>query len=115
MHRCVKDGLAQYVDQIEPIRIATGSLYRHDNLCKKWRRFCKACNMPNPKRISLDVPHRWNSTYRMLKESYDIRNELCAFFINEQIGVQLYPSCWDDLVELMEILEVFTDATKQLS
>ena len=66
-------------------------LTRHITLTKRWSKFCKNNNMP-PKKFSRDVPNRWNSTYRLLHDSFAYKELLCSFFAQNQCGGVLFPN-----------------------
>ncbi|KAL5775817.1 hypothetical protein ACOSP7_013374 [Xanthoceras sorbifolium] len=81
---------------------------------KQWARYCKS-NGKHPIRFSRDVSTRWNSTYKLLCESYDYRELLVRFMQHNVSSVNLYAHYWDVCTKICMLLKVFHDATTTLS
>ena len=116
LNLCVQDGLNSLKVHVNPIRQAISYLVRHVSLLKKWKRFCRE-NELQPKKFSLDVPTRWNSTYKMLCGSYEYRSALCDFFsqMAPECNFIIFPQQWESCGNLCHILQIFHDATTELS
>lgn len=109
-----QDAITVLNDEVSPIRNVVHFLARHEDVSKKWVRFCKQNDM-KAKRFPQDVPDRWNSTYTILNESYEYKEELCVFFSSIDYSVPLVPSQWDACTNLCQILRVFNDTIVNLS
>ena len=81
---------------------------------KQWAKFCKS-NRMHPIRFSRDVPHRWNSTYKLLSESYAYKDLLVTFMQYNCSEIVLFPQHWDVCTKICELLKVFNDSTHNLS
>ena len=81
---------------------------------REWGRFCKQ-NGKKPKKFPRDVPHRWNSTYELLNQSFSYKELLCTFFANYVPQSNLYPQEWDICKRILDLLKVFNNATYTLS
>ena len=68
----VQNGLQYIKLLIEKIRSIILHLSGSEKRCKVFNTFCKRNNI-SYKKIPLDVPHRWNSTYLMLDVALDYR------------------------------------------
>lgn len=106
--------IASLKEHISPIRAAISCLTRSIALSNKWVLFCKDHNL-EPKKILLDKPNRWNSTYKMLNDSFEYRETLCSFFEQQQCGIVLSPSQWDHSTYLRALLKVFKGVILELS
>ncbi|KAL5840248.1 hypothetical protein ACOSQ4_012856 [Xanthoceras sorbifolium] len=111
---CVQHGLQTLHEWITPIRDALYYLWKHPNIMKQWARYCKA-NGKHPIRFSRDVPTRWNSTYKLLCESYEYRKLLVRFMQHNVNTINLYEHHWDVCTKICMFLKVFHDATHSLS
>lgn len=111
---CVQDGLKMLEKSIHPIRKAVSMLRDKSKLHKAWVKFCKQRH-GRSRTFNLDVCTRWNSTYEMLRDTYQYKEDLCAFFSVEVNNHILLESYWEDCNALTEMLEVFSNATKMLS
>lgn len=111
---CAQECLASLKEHISPIRAAISRLTRSISLSNKWAIFCKDHDL-EPKKILLDKPNRWNSTYKMLNDSFEYRETLCSFFEQQQCGIVLFPSQWDHCTDLCELLKLFKNIIVELS
>ena len=60
-----------------------------------------------PKKFHRDVPHRWNSTYLMLK-SYQIYENVISNFVNTKIGeIKISSNDWDIGLQFLNFLKDF--------
>jgi hypothetical protein len=79
-----------------------------------WVKYCKQ-NGRRVVRFSRDVPTRWNSTYKLLAQSYEYRDLLVSFIQFHVTHIQLYQSHWDACYNVFNLLKVFNNATQNLS
>ena len=114
LNLCVQDGLRILNNSIQPIRDAVDYIHGRVRVRRRWEKFCREAGV-HPKIFNLDVPNRWNSTYEMLSATFEYRELLCSFFAMNIESFILLSSYWDDCIELMELLQVFQYATKDLS
>ncbi|KAL5771553.1 hypothetical protein ACOSP7_015707 [Xanthoceras sorbifolium] len=111
---CVQHGLQTLHEWITPIRDTLYYLWKHPSTMKQWARYCKA-NGKHPIRFYRDVPTRWNSTYKLLCESYEYRELLVRFMQHNVNTINLYEHHWDVYTKICMLLKVFHDATYSLS
>ncbi|KAI3988219.1 hypothetical protein MKX01_012008 [Papaver californicum] len=68
-----------------------------------------------PKKLQLDVKHRWNSTYLMLKDVIPYRQVLSAFLTDMAYAHAITDSDWEHAELLCAFLKPFYDATNFFS
>ena len=82
----VQNGLQYIKLLIEKIRYTILHIYGSEKRSKVFNTFCKRNNM-SYKKIPLNVPHRWNSTYLMLDVALDYRIPLNEYISWHQHSV----------------------------
>jgi len=111
----VQDGLEilkYYVSNVrEAIRfcgVSSTSRYQ------QFREFC-TYNDIRPKKFTLDAPHRWNSTYEMLKMTIPYKLAITTFYNEKQNNAMLSEIDWLNVEFLVDFLKPFFLFTKKLS
>ena len=99
----VQDGLTEVRDVIENIRESVKYLKLSPSRLYKFNEIFKSLKLSTSKRLILDVPTRWNSTYAMLE---------CAL---ENKSVFSRYKDWKRAAKVSKFLEVFNDVTKVFS
>ncbi|KAI3855850.1 hypothetical protein MKW92_037216, partial [Papaver armeniacum] len=76
----VQDGLKVkgFTDMLDHMKSSLKHIFMSGTRCTQFRLLCAHMGM-NPKKLQLDVKHRWNSTYLMLKDAIPYRQVLSAF------------------------------------
>ena len=68
-----------------------------------------------PKKFHRDVPHRWNSTYLMLK-SCQTYEYVISDFVNTKIGeIKISSNDWEIGLQFVHFIKVFYEATNMCS
>ena len=114
LNLCVQDGLAYLSELVAPIRFVLKKLWTSKALRTQWNRFCKQHKVP-PKSFPKDVCTRWNSTYRMIHDSYEYRDVLSAFAAQYVDGSDVFGNTWVTAKDVMEVFKIFNDATYTFS
>ncbi|CAG7824481.1 unnamed protein product, partial [Allacma fusca] len=80
------------------------------------RHFCESMNIPN-KSLLVDMPVRWNSTYKMLKRCLLLREALDATMRSDKLLTPfvLSDSEWKVVAEIVKFLEPFNRLTEKMS
>ena len=89
-------------------------LWRNPSTMKAWARYCKQ-NGRRAIKFARDVPTRWNSTYKLLAQSYEYRDLLVSFIQFHVPTIELFEAHWDACYNVFNLLKVFHNATKNLS
>ncbi|CAL9014286.1 unnamed protein product [Prunus brigantina] len=66
----VKDGLKELSASIEGIRNCVKFIHSSSARLDKFREFAIACRMDKMENVPMDVPTRWNATYKMLEGAF---------------------------------------------
>ena len=111
---CVQKGLETLQCFIEPIKKALMFLWRNPSTMKAWARYCKQ-NGRRAIKFARDVPTRWNSTYKLLAQSYEYRDLLVSFIQFHVPNIQLFETHWDACYNVFNLLKVFYNATQNFS
>ena len=75
---------------------------------------CKSQGL-KPEKFHRDVPHRWNSTYLMLKSCQTYENVI-SYFVNNKIGeIKISSNDWEIGLQFVHFLKVFYEATNMCS
>ena len=76
--------------------------------------FC-ANNGKTPKCFSKEVPTSWNSTYKLLNQSFEYKYLLCSFISSNIPQYNIFPQMWLVCSSILNILRAFNDATHTFS
>jgi hypothetical protein len=110
----VQSGLEYVNPVVQKIRSMLIFIYSAPKRRQEFRKFCKAMEAKSYG-SELDMPVRWNSTYKMLKRSVLQKNILMEFYNSNNPTHDLTYTDWDIIKSLTDILEVFYNATTLLS
>uniref|UniRef100_Q38743 Transposase n=1 Tax=Antirrhinum majus TaxID=4151 RepID=Q38743_ANTMA len=114
LHLCVKDGLSVLIQSIDRIRVCLSHINRYPPRVQAFNTVCETHGMPI-KHIYLDVPHRWNATYRMLIEAKPY-SEPITFFCHRSLGPNsILADDWNICDILVPYLVYFEEFTKIMS
>ncbi|XP_026423872.1 zinc finger BED domain-containing protein DAYSLEEPER-like [Papaver somniferum] len=69
----------------------------------------------NPKKLQLDIKHRWNSTYLMLQDAIPYQQVLSAFLNDLAYAHAIIDADWEHAKLLCAFLKPFYDATNVFS
>lgn len=114
LNLCVQDGIKSLNSYLDPIRNVISYIWVHPRTAKAWAHFCTS-NGQTPKRFSKDVPTRWNSTFKLLNQSFEYKDLLCSFAANYIPQYPIFPTMWNVCSSILNILRIFNDATHTLS
>lgn len=114
LNLCVQNGLAYLTNLVAPIRYVLKTLWNSASLRREWKAFCRA-NRVRPRKFPKDVCTRWNSTYKMIYESYEYRELLCSFAALHIPEADIFGDCWTTAKEIIEVFKTFYDATRTFS
>ncbi|KAL8524751.1 hypothetical protein ACS0TY_014385 [Phlomoides rotata] len=111
----VQDGLSEIKSIIEDVKNSVRFVNQSESRLKKFSDVVHHLGI-KVKRLIIDCPTRWNSTYEMLVEAFRVKD---AFPIFEE-GEPLYHCCpslddWIRVKDVVDILEVFYEATHVIS
>ena len=81
---------------------------------KAWATYCKQ-NGRRVVRFPRDVPTHWNTTYKLLAQSYNYRDLLVSFVQIHVSHVDLYQTHWDACYNVFNLLKIFYNVTNILS
>ncbi|KAF6140720.1 hypothetical protein GIB67_035147 [Kingdonia uniflora] len=106
----VKDGLFVCNDVLENVRQTT--LYLHSSQ-KRFQDFSKICTSLSmkPRKPPLDVQHRWNSTYLMLKSILSLKEPIRQYQMGKKLIHTITDDDWEVVELLQDFLKVIYDAT----
>ncbi|KAK1383599.1 BED-type domain-containing protein [Heracleum sosnowskyi] len=115
LNRVVQDGLKMVLPITSKIRQLVSYCYGPN---KRRQDFCKFVRGQGLKYLkpAVDMPIRWNSTYKMLKRAFRQRGVLMEFHNSRNGPVNTLSSTdWTRIEELLSILKCFYKATKRFS
>ena len=114
LNLCVKDGMTSLNIRTSPIKEAVDYISEHPSISREWRKWCKV-HSKRPKKFKKDIPHRWNSTYLLLKSTVEYKELLCSFAIAHMTHINLHVNEWIVCDDLLKLLKIFYDATNTFS
>ena len=112
----VQDGLTEVRDVIENIRESVKYLKLSPSRLYKFNEIVKSLKLSTSKRLILDVPTRWNSTYAMLECALENKS-VFSRYKERDYNYKWLPSDedWKMAAEVSKFLEVINDVTKVFS
>lgn len=112
----VQDGLSEIKEVIQNIRESVKYFKMSPQRLHKFADIVKQLQLPVSKRLILDVPTRWNSTYAMLEYALKFKKVFSMYQERDPSYVWL-PSAmdWERAESICKILEVFNEASNVFS
>ncbi|PIA55464.1 hypothetical protein AQUCO_00700036v1 [Aquilegia coerulea] len=112
----VKDGLSDdgFKEPIHRIKENLGFIFGSTQRYQHFRDACTNAGLP-PKRLPVDVKHRWNSTYEMLNEALPYYNVIKSYLKDKACPEVVLDSDWLLANMLRDFLHVFVEATEYFS
>ncbi|KAH1265815.1 Zinc finger BED domain-containing protein RICESLEEPER 2 [Glycine max] len=112
----VKDGLGVVKDGVEKIRDSVAYWIATPKRLEKFQETAIQLRIPCTKKLSLDCPTRWNSTYKMLDVAISYKNVFSRLKQHEtQYSCFPSDSQWEFAKEVCKRLVIFNDITKMIS
>ncbi|XP_062150442.1 zinc finger BED domain-containing protein RICESLEEPER 2-like [Alnus glutinosa] len=111
----VQDGLGEIGDIVDCVRDGIKFLVASEGRLKQFTEIAKNLHLSS-KKLFLDVPTRWNSTYLMLSAAYEFKDVFSMYGFNDRQFTWV-PSHedWDKVKSVCELLGVFNRVTKIVS
>jgi hypothetical protein len=111
----VQSGLAEIKDIIDDVRQGIKYIVAAEGRMNVFREIANRLDLPC-KKLILDVPTRWNSTYMMLDTAIQFRDVFPRYHRVEQ-GFQwiVSPEQWEMVENVNQVLSVFNDVTNVVS
>ncbi|XP_042944720.1 zinc finger BED domain-containing protein RICESLEEPER 1-like [Carya illinoinensis] len=111
----VKDGLSEIGEIVDCVREGVKYLVASEARIKQFSDIAKQLQLPS-KKLFLDVPTRWNSTYLMLAAALEFREVFPRYGDRDQ-GFNYVPSVedWTKVENVCQILAVFNEVTNIIS
>ncbi|XP_062144804.1 zinc finger BED domain-containing protein RICESLEEPER 2-like [Alnus glutinosa] len=111
----VQDGLGEIGDIVDYVRDGIKFLVAYEGRLKQFTEIAKNLHLSS-KKLFLDVPTRWNSTYLMLSAAYEFKDVFSMYGFNDRQFTWV-PSHedWDKVKSVCELLGVFNQVTKIVS
>ncbi|KAG6633675.1 hypothetical protein CIPAW_12G065500 [Carya illinoinensis] len=111
----VKDGLSEIGEIVDCVREGVKYLVASEARIKQFSDIAKQLQLPS-KKLFLDVPTRWNSTYLMLAVALEFREVFPRYGDRDQ-GFNYVPSVedWTKVENVCQILAVFNEVTNIIS
>ncbi|XP_042964774.1 zinc finger BED domain-containing protein RICESLEEPER 2-like [Carya illinoinensis] len=111
----VKDGLSEIGELVDCVREGVKYLVASETRIKQFSDIAKQLQLPS-KKLFLDVPTRWNSTYLMLVSALEFREVFPRYGDRDQ-GFNYVPSVedWTKVENVCQILAVFNEITNIIS
>ncbi|XP_042990537.1 zinc finger BED domain-containing protein RICESLEEPER 2-like [Carya illinoinensis] len=111
----MQDGLGQIGNIIDCVREGIKHLVASEGRLKQFSEIMKQLQLPS-KKLILDVPTRWNSTYLILVTAMEFKEVFSRFQDRDQ-NFQWVPTIedWMKVKNICDILEVFNEVTNIVS
>ncbi|KAG8387968.1 hypothetical protein BUALT_Bualt02G0076300 [Buddleja alternifolia] len=111
----VQDGLSPIRGLIEKIRETMRYLNKSPSATQKFDTALRHCNLEGKRKVSMDVPNRWNSTYLLLETALPLKEAFLVFDPRLKMKMvefyykKLYGSYADSYIERVRdtLLELF--------
>ncbi|XP_057797898.1 zinc finger BED domain-containing protein RICESLEEPER 2-like [Salvia miltiorrhiza] len=111
----VKDGLLEINKTIEDVKNSVRFINQSESRLNKFSDVVHHLGIP-VKMLIIDCPTRWNSTYEMLLEAYRVKDAFPIFAQREpSYNYCLSLDDWMKVKDVLDILEVFYEATHVIS
>ena len=112
----VKDGLGVVKDGVEKIRDSVAYWIATPKRLEKFQDTAKQLRIPCTKKLSLDCPTRWNSTYKMLDVAISYK-DVFSRLKQRETQYSCFPSDsqWEFAKEVCKRLAIFNDITEMIS
>jgi hypothetical protein len=111
----VQDSLGEIGDIVDCVRDGIKFLVASEGRLKQFTEIAKNLHLSS-KKLFLDVPTLWNSTYLMLSASYEFKYVFSMYGFNDrQFTWALSHEDWDKVKSVCELLGVFNRVTKIVS
>ncbi|KAL0386037.1 UNVERIFIED_CONTAM: Zinc finger BED domain-containing protein RICESLEEPER 1 [Sesamum radiatum] len=111
-----KDGLNEVRGLIDKIRGTVRYLNKSPAAAQKFEMALNQCNLADKRKVAMDVPNRWNSTYELLATALPLKE---AFTRLQRIDKNYYgnpsESEWEVAGVVHECLKIFYEATRHFS
>ncbi|KAF9601197.1 hypothetical protein IFM89_017382 [Coptis chinensis] len=114
MNLIVKAGLKHVEVSLNNIRESVKHLKSSQGKMEKFFENCKSLNMKT-KRLPVDIPTRWNSTFIMLRDAIPYQKVIDLFFYGEEYANTPTLADWKNAVAIRDLFKVYQDATKLFS
>ncbi|KAL5180319.1 putative AC transposase [Glycine soja] len=112
----VKDGLGVVKDGVEKIRDSVAYWIATPKRLEKFQETAIQLRIPCTKKLSLDCPTRWNSTYKMFDVAISYKNVFSRLKQHEtQYSCFPSDSQWEFAKEVCKRLAIFNDITEMIS
>ncbi|KAG8377263.1 hypothetical protein BUALT_Bualt08G0010000 [Buddleja alternifolia] len=112
----VQDGLSPIRGLIEKIRETVRYLNKSPSATQKFDTALRHCNLEGKRKVAMDVPNRWNSTYLLLETALPLKEAFCRL---QRIDghYQFSPSEleWEVAKIVHDCLKYFYEATHHFS
>ncbi|KAK4385849.1 putative AC transposase [Sesamum angolense] len=112
----VQDGLNEIRGLIDKIRETVRYLNKSPAATQKFEMSLNQCNLADKRKVAMDVPNRWNSTYELLATALPLKE---AFSRLQRIDKNYYgnpfESEWEVAGVVHECLQIFYEATRHFS
>jgi hypothetical protein len=111
----VQDGISVIKEVISCVRDGIKYLVASEGRMIQFRDICTRLQLPS-KKLFLDVPTRWNSTYNMLIAALEFR-EVFPRYSDMDENFRWSPTIeeWEMVEKVCQVLEVFNDVTNIMS
>lgn len=112
----VQDGLDMIEDVTANVRNSVKYLKGSPSRLHRFYEIARQCQLSNVKKLTLDVPTRWNSTYAMLNSAL-IYKDVFPRYHDRDPFFRFVPSeeDWEKVIKVIRFLEVFYEATTVFS
>jgi hypothetical protein len=111
----VQAGLAEIGDIVDSVREGIKYIVASEGRLRKFSDIAKILQLPG-KKLILDVPTRWNSTYMMLATAVQFKEVFPRYYQSDQAFQWLIsPEEWEKVENVNQILSIFNDVTNIVS
>ena len=114
LNLCVQDGIQTLSYIVNPVRKAIRWIRSADRNRRSFKEACRNKSVPY-KSFNLDMPIKWGSTYKLLRDTY-IYKEIISDLYNNAMGEDiLTQDLWDVAQAFCSLLAIFDKATTHFS